>query len=140
MTLRTDRVSGTGAGSSTRDDLAAELNEITQAVFDLETPPVGTALATTGTINLDMDALNSTYQSITLTGNPAFTTSNRAAGRSVSVKLSAGGSSRTITWPSWIPLGSALPTTLASGKVALFTVTFFDGTDAAAVAAYAAQP
>jgi len=123
---------GTGAG-----DAATARTNLAAAAL---TPTVGAALGTTGTIDLDMSTLNDTYQTITLTGNPTFTTSNRAAGRSVTVKLSAGGSSRTITWPSWIPLGAALPTTLASGKVAVFTVTFFDTTDAAACASYAAQP
>lgn len=104
------------------------------------TPTVGTSLGTTGTIDLDMAALNDTFQAITLTGNPTFTTSNRGAGRTVTVKLTAGASPRTITWPSWIPLGAALPTTLASGKVAVFTVTMFDTTDAAACASYSAQP
>lgn len=136
MTLRTDL-----SNSTVQDDTHPEQhNEANQAILDLQTPPVGTSLATTGTVNLDMAAVNGTYQAITLTGNPTFTTSNRAAGRTVSVKLSAGGSTRSITWPSWIPLGTALPTSLDSGKVALFTVTFFDGTDASAVAAYAAQP
>lgn len=78
---------------------------------------VGTALATTGTIDLDLSALTGTEQDITLTGNPTFTTSNRAAGRSFELRLDAGGSARTITWPSWVAFGAALPTSLASGKV-----------------------
>lgn len=101
---------------------------------------VGVGLGTSGTIDLDMAKLDGTYQTISLSGNPTFTTSNRAATREVTIKLIAGGSSRTLTFPSWIFVGAAAPTTLASGKVAIFTVTFFDTTDAAAVAAYSAQP
>jgi hypothetical protein len=104
------------------------------------TPTVGTSLGTTGTIDLDMSALNGTYQSIALSGNPTFTTSNRAAGRTVTVKLAAGGSSRTLAFPGWTFVGAAAPSTLAANKVGVFTVTMFDTTDAAAVCAYAAQP
>jgi hypothetical protein len=101
---------------------------------------VGTSLGTTGTIDLNMATLDGTFQAIALSGNPTFTTSNRVAGRSVTVKLSAGGSARTLMFPSWVFVGAAAPSTLASGKVAVFTVTFFDTTDAGAVCAYAAQP
>ena len=104
------------------------------------TRTVGTGLATTGTVNLDMSALHGTIQTVTLTGNVTFTTSNRAAGREVTLILAAGGSSRTITWPSWLVVGAALPTSLASGKTLVVTVTFVDSTDAAAVAAAAVQP
>lgn len=105
-----------------------------------KTPVVGTALATTGAVALDMAALDGTYQSIALTGDPTFTSSNRAAGRTVTIKLVAGGSARTLVFPAWIFIGAAAPATLASGKVGILTVTFFDNTDAAAVAAWAAQP
>ena len=104
------------------------------------TRTVGTSLGTTGTVNLDMSTLHGTIQAVTLTGNPTFTTSNRAAGREVTLVLAAGGSSRTITWPSWLAVGAALPTSLASGKTLVVTVTFVDSTDAAAVAAAAVQP
>lgn len=125
-------------GWVTRSTLAADSAFSTRyAPF---TPTVGTSLGTTGTIDLNMATLDGTFQSIALTGNPTFTTSNRAAGRTVTVRLSAGGSSRTLAWPSWVFVGAAAPTTLASGKVAVFTVTMFDTTDAGAVAAYAAQP
>ena len=42
---------------------------------------VGTGLSTSGTVNLDMAAVNDTTQWITATGALTFTTSNRAAGR-----------------------------------------------------------
>lgn len=101
---------------------------------------VGTSLATTGTVNLDMSQLNETYQIINLTGTITFTTSNREAGRYVTIKLVAGGSSRNLNFPGWTFVGAAAPTSLAANKIAIITVTFFDNTDANAVAAYAAQP
>jgi len=104
------------------------------------TRSVGTGLATTGTVNLDMEAVHGTIQTVALTGNPTFTTSNRAAGREVTLVLAAGGSARTLGWPPWIAVGAALPTTLNSGKTLVASVTFMDSTDAAAVAAAAVQP
>lgn len=104
------------------------------------TRTVGAGLGTTGTVDLDMASLHGSIQTIGLTGNPTFTTSNKAGGREVTVVLAAGGSSRTIVWPAWTPLGAALPTTLASGKTAVFTVTFTGTTEASGLAVYAAQP
>lgn len=77
----------------------------------------GTGLGTTGTVNLDLAALAGTDQQITATGNITFTTSNRAAGLRGRLRISAGGSTRTLTWPSWTAYGAVLPTSLASGKV-----------------------
>jgi hypothetical protein len=97
-------------------------------------------LATTGTINLDMAALNGTIQVVTLTGDPTFTTSNRAAGRELTLVLHAGASGRTITWPSWIAVGAALDTALASGKAMVLALTMLGTTDAGAIASVAEQP
>jgi hypothetical protein len=77
----------------------------------------GTSLGTTGTVNLDLAALANTDQQITATGNITFTTSNRAAGLRGRLRIAAGASTRTLTWPSWVAFGAALPTSLASGKV-----------------------
>lgn len=100
---------------------------------------VGTGLGTSGTVNLDMSALHGTIQTVALDGAATFTTSNRAAGREVTLILSAGGASRTLTWPSWLVVGAALPTTLESGKTAVITATCTDTTDAATVAAGTVQ-
>ena len=110
---------------------------------DIEAAPavrtVGTGLATSGTVNLDMAVLHGTIQTIALSGDVTFTTSNRAAGREVTLILSAGGASRTLAWPSWLVVGTALPTTLASGKTTVVTATCTDTTDAATIAAGAVQ-
>jgi hypothetical protein len=82
----------------------------------LQTKTVGTGLGTTGTINLDLAAVNE-IETITLTGNPTFTTSNRTAGVEFELRLAAGGATRTISWPAWVAFGAALPTSLASGAV-----------------------
>lgn len=105
--------------------------------FASATRTVGTGLGTSGTVNLDMAAVHGTIQTIAASGTITFTTSNRAAGREVTLVIAAGGSSRTLAWPSWLAVGAALPTTLASGNTLVATVTFMDTTDAAAIAAAA---
>jgi hypothetical protein len=87
-----------------------------------------------------MAIVDQEYLTHTLTGDPTYTSSNRTAGRTVTIKVIAGGSARTLAFPAWIFVGAAAPTTLASGKVGILTVTFFDTTDAGAVAAWSAQP
>lgn len=141
--LTANAVSATDVGGYyTGTELEAITQEIgaSLALKAPATPTVGTALATTGTVALDFSTLNGTYQTITLTGNPTFTTSNLAAGRTVTLILTAGGSSRTLAFPAWVFVGAAAPTTLASGKVGVFTVTATSTTDASCVATYAAQP
>jgi hypothetical protein len=76
--------------------------------------PVGTALATTGTVNLDFLLLKNTIQVITLTGNLTFTASNMAAGRKIELTLNSGGTARTLAWPGFRAFGAALPTSLAA--------------------------
>lgn len=89
-----------------------------QLAVETKTITVGTGLGTTGTVNLDLAALTGTAQRITLTGNPTFTTSNRATNRHMELRLAAGGSARTLAWPAgWVAFGAALPTALASGAV-----------------------
>lgn len=113
----------------------------TQATIDAKlgtTATVGSSLGTTGTVNLDLAALTGTVQTIAASGNITFTTSNRAAGRAFELRIAAGGSSRTLTWPSWTVFGAALPTTLASGKV-LRVALSCTGTTEASIDAAAAE-
>ena len=88
------------------------------ASLQTKTLVVGSGLPTSGTINIDLDVLNSTVQTVALTGGATFTTSNRAAGRHLELVLVAGASARTLAWPAgWQAFGAALPTSLASGAV-----------------------
>ena len=91
---------------------------------------VGSSLGTTGTVDLDLAALTGTLQTITASGNITFTTSNRVAGRWLELRIGAGGSTRTLTWPAWVAYGAALPTSLASGKVLRVTISCTSTTDA----------
>lgn len=132
-----DGKSATGHGHAVSDVTGL------QTALDGKAPAqrtVGTGLGTSGTVNLDMASVHGTIQTIAATGAITFTTSNRAAGREVTLVISAGGSSRALAWPAWTAVGAALPTELASGKTLVATVTFTDTTDAAAIAAAAVQP
>lgn len=53
----------------------------------MRTTPVGTGLATTGTVNLDFAALVGSLQTITASGNITFTASNYAAGLALNFVL-----------------------------------------------------
>jgi len=142
QTVSADLASQGEAETGSAADKLMTPQRTAQAIAHLRplTPTVGSALGTTGTVDLDMAALHGTYQTIALSGALTLTTSNRAAGRSVTLRLAAGGGARALTFPGWVFVGAAAPTTLASGKVGILTVTFFDTSDAAAVAAWAAQP
>jgi hypothetical protein len=101
---------------------------------------IGSSLGTSGTVDLDVVSLHDSYQVINLTGNITFTASNKSAGQTLTIKLVAGESNRNLTFPSWTFVGAVAPTSLAANKVAVLSVTYFDETDSAAIAAYAAQP
>jgi len=80
------------------------------------------------------------FRTVTLTGNITFTTSNRAAARSRTIRIVGDGSQRTLTFPAWKFVGSAAPATLAANKIAILTLTAFGANDTDIVAAYAAEP
>jgi hypothetical protein len=89
--------------------------------------------------DLDMAALDHQYKTLTLTGDVTFTSSNRANGRMVSIRILPGASARTLTFPvEWDFLGSK-PATIAANKTAVLSLTFYGSTDDDCVAAYAVQ-
>jgi hypothetical protein len=90
------------------------------------------------TTDIDMD--NDGFQTVTLTGNVTFTTSNRAAGRSKTVRIVGDSSLRTFTFPGWTFVGAAAPASLAANKDAILTITAFGTADTDIVAAYAVEP
>ena len=91
------------------------------------------------TVNLDMDALDGQYRTISLTGDLTFTSSNRAAGRMVVIRLIADASDRTLTFPAdWKFLGTK-PASIAASKTGVLSLTFFGTADADCVAAWGVQ-
>jgi len=103
---------------------------------NVEIPPA--ALTYGASVALDFTAAG--IQTITLTGDITFTTSNLAAGRSVTLIITPGASVRAFTFPAWISVGAALPANVAANKTAILTLTATGTTDASVVAAYSVQP
>ena len=95
--------------------------------------------ALTYAATVDLDFTGNSYRTLALTGNVTFTSSNRAAGRTVTVKIAADASARTLTFPAgWKFVGSK-PTDIAASKTGILTVTCFGSADTDAVAAYAVE-
>lgn len=92
-----------------------------------------------GTTDIDLDSDG--FQTLTLTGNVTFTVSNRAAGRSKTIRIIGDSSLRTFTFPAgWTFVGAAAPASLAANKAAVLTITAFGTADSDIIAAYAAEP
>jgi hypothetical protein len=128
----------TGADGAFIKDVA-DSNELKETTFNgIRTTPPGTGLGTTGTVNLDFSADVGVPQNITLTGNITFTTSNLAAGRGKTLRVTGGGSTYTVTYPAgWKAFGATLPASLTAGQVVLIGL-FANGTTDASVDAAAA--
>jgi hypothetical protein len=92
------------------------------------------------TVNLDMAALNGQTRTITLTGPLTFTTSNRANGLRVTLRLLPGASDRTLTFPPEWPFLSDKPATIAANKLAILSLTFFGTAESDCIPAYKQQP
>lgn len=89
--------------------------------------------------SVDLDASPSlpVYRSLSMTGATTFTTSNLGVGRSVSVRLVAGASERTVTFPAgWSWLGGATPTAVPADKVALLSFVAYGPADTDVIAAW----
>jgi hypothetical protein len=96
-------------------------------------------LSYASTVNLDMSTLAGLYRTISLTGNLTFTTSNRAAGRIVVLRLICDATQRNLTFPAdWKFIGTK-PSNIAASKTGILTLTFFGSTDADCIAAYGVQ-
>lgn len=89
-------------------------------------------ISTSGTdINFSEDEL----QTISISANTTFTTVNRAAGRSKTLKITTDGTLRTLDFPGWDWV-SDIPTDQAASKNGYLTLTSYGTTDALIVAAY----
>jgi hypothetical protein len=129
-TITTTKAQPVGADQFPALNSAASNAPVLTTLNGIRTLPPGTGLGTSGTVNLDFSADVGVPQNITLTGNITFTTSNLTAGRSKTVRLAAGGSTRTITYPAWVAFGAALPTSLASGATLIVSLFANSTTDA----------
>jgi hypothetical protein len=104
--------------------------------------PITFAAATityAATVDLDLAALAGGYRTISLTGALTFTTSNRASGHQVTIRLICDSTARALTFPAgWAFLGTK-PSTIAASKTAVLSLTYFGTADSDCVAAYGVQ-
>ena len=90
--------------------------------------------ATTTALDFSGDQL----QTISISANTTFTTSNRAIGKSKTIKITTDASLRTLTFPAWKFVG-AKPADQAASKIGILTITSFGTADTDIVAAYAVE-
>lgn len=123
---------GTGPGNCTFTNLDAAY------VVGGEPLASTTTLTYGSTTNINF---NTNLQTVSLTGNITFTTSNLVTGRAAAVRVISDGSTRTFTFPAgWTFIGAAAPANIAASKTGILSLTSFGTTDAGVVAAYAVQP
>jgi hypothetical protein len=92
-----------------------------------------------GTTNLDFSIYD--VQTISLTGNVTFTTSNLAAGLGKVVRIICDATPRTLTFPAgWTFMTVTTPATIAASKVAMLSLLAFGASDSNVIAAYVVQP
>jgi hypothetical protein len=100
-------------------------------------------LGTTGTITVDLTA--SMLQTTgSLTGNiTSLVTSNRAAGRSATLRIINGATNRTIAYSAswrWVGTKPASGFTLPANKLGILTLTSFGANETDIIAAWAVEP
>jgi hypothetical protein len=100
-----------------------------------------TQSALTYAATTNIDCAGGQARTLALTGAVTFTTSNKAAGRSVTIKITCDATPRTFTFPAgWKFVGAAAPSGIAASKVGILTLTCFGTNDSDVVAAYAEEP
>ena len=117
----------TGTVTTAAVDVAGNnIDNIQNLIHDIST--------TTTALDFSGDQL----QTISISAATTFTTSNRATGKSKTIKITTDGSTRAFTFPSWKFVG-AKPTEQAASKIGILTVTCFGTADTDIVAAYAVE-
>ena len=117
----------TGTVTTAAVDVAGNnIDNIQNLIHDIST--------TTTALDFSGDQL----QTISISAATTFTTSNRAIGRSKTIKITTDGSTRAFTFPAWKFVG-AKPTEQAASKIGILTITCFGTADTDIVAAYAVE-
>ncbi len=117
----------TGTVTTAAVDVAGNnIDNIQNLIHDIST--------TTTALDFSGDQL----QTISISAATTFTTSNRATGKSKTIKITTDGSTRAFTFPAWKFVGTK-PTEQAASKIGILTVTCFGTADTDIVAAYAVE-
>lgn len=121
------------------DDIPAAAGLATTTTAGLMPASSFAAITYAADVELDLAALDGQVRTISLTGNLSLTSINRAAGRSVTLRIIADGTQRTLTFPSgWVFIGSK-PANIAASKTGVLSLTFFGNASTDAVAAWGVQ-
>ena len=92
-------------------------------------------------VALDFSKSTAGMKTTTLDTKTRFTASNIAAGTHAYVRIIGGGGSLVYSsFPSWVFVGSASPSSIAAGKTAVLAVDCYSTTEASCTAAYSVQP
>jgi hypothetical protein len=130
---------GTSGETSRSDHVHAMPAIATTSTAGLRVATSFAAIGYASSVTLDMAALDQQYRTISLTGALTFTTSNRAAGRMMSLRLICDATGRALTFPAgWVFVGTK-PSTIAASKVAVLSLTFYGTADTDCIAAYSVQ-
>jgi hypothetical protein len=95
---------------------------------------------TTYAASVSVDFNGKPFQTITLTGDLDIATTNRGAGRTVTVRLIGDSVNRNLTFNASIRFVGAEPTELVANKIAILTLTSFGSNESDTVASYAEEP
>lgn len=127
----------TGGERLFASDLNDNFEGLDTRLSSAEVNKIEIPFATVGsdTITLTMD--NNRVLTRTASGNITFSGSSYTAGNSATVRVVAGASERTLTFPSsWVWV-SVKPTALAANETGILTITCFGSTESDVVAAWA---
>jgi hypothetical protein len=92
-------------------------------------------------VTLDFNPEDVPYKTLALTGDVQFITANLSPGCSLSLRITADGTTRNFTFPvGWKFLGAAAPASIAASKVGILSLTSYGTTDDDVIAAYAVTP
>jgi len=100
-------------------------------------PTTGT-LGTSGTVTVDFNTNNDLFTQA-LSGNVTYASSNRASGRSATIRINPGASNRTPTFPSGWKFFGSKPDVFEANTLYLMTLTCFGSADADVHVAVAKQ-
>ena len=117
---------GTNTFTATQDMGGNNIDNIQNLIHD-------TSITTTA-----LDFSGDQLQTISISANTTFTTSNIAIGKSKTIKITTDSTLRTLTFPAWKFVG-AKPTEQAGSKIGILTITSFGSTDSDIIAGYAVE-
>jgi hypothetical protein len=136
--LIADSTDGNGIAWKDTAGLGANTFTATQDMGGNDVNNIQNLIHDTSTTNTVLDFNDDQVQTISISANTTFTTSNRAIGRSKTIKITTDATLRTLTFPAWKFVG-AKPADQAASKIGILTITAFGSADTDCVAAYAVE-